>query len=190
MAEKDALSTFDFSKVTSSGLYVKFEAGKPLTLRVLTTDPVVFNNSFTDPKTGEESITTKFAFIVYNFTEDKAQILQASPNMANKIGQLHVDPDFGANIRNIDIKITPTGEKLQRRYDIQVLPNTRELTKEQIDAAKAIDLDAKVQGDRMSIFDPAKFEPSEETKEAIKEEFGDEVEDITDEVTNLDDIPF
>lgn len=187
MNEQDALSTFDFNKVTGGGLCVKFQADKPLTLRVLTVNPVVYTETFEDKKTGEVNPTTKFAFVVYNFTEEKAQILQATPNMARKIGSLHIDPDFGANIRKIDIKISPTGEKLERRYDIQVLPNARDLTNEQIEEARAIDLDDKFpNGGRMSIYEPADT-PLTDAAEATKP---DVVETEMPEKINLDDIPF
>ncbi len=179
MSEQDALSTFDFSKVVKQGLYLKWEAGRPLTLRVLTVDPYVYNSSFEDKETGEPVITTRFAWIVYNFTDEKAQILQTTPSMAKKFGELHVDPDFGANIRNVDIKITPTGEKLQRKYDIQVLPKARELTHAMVEEAKAINLDevmAKESGGRMSLYDPAKFQPGE----GVDTPAPDDVAEVTD----------
>jgi len=198
MSETDALSKFDFSKVTKPGLFIKFEAGKPLTLRILTVDPMVTTVTFEDEKTGEENLQTKFAFIVYNFTDSKAQILSATPNMAKKIGELHTDPDFGEDIRKIDIKISPTGEKLSRKYDIQVLPKTNELTNEQIKECVAIKLEDKVSdGQRMSFYKPEEkvIQVDDEEKhtpgvaDATKE---DEVviEDIGDEPINLDDIPF
>ena len=93
MSENDALSKFDFSSFGGSGLFVKFEAGKPLTLRVLTVDPVVQQQEFEDSK-GEITLTTKFCFIVYNFTDEKAQILSASPGVAKKIGEKRPDVDF------------------------------------------------------------------------------------------------
>lgn len=157
MAEKDALRDMDkFNRMTGSGLFIKFRADVPLVLRVLTTDPVISESEFTNKQTGEITLSTRFAFIVYNFTEEKAQIMQVSPAMARKIGEIHSDPDFGANIRNIDIKITPTGEGLERRYDIQVLPKPRTLTREMITEAQAINLDDKVKDNkgRMSDYDP------------------------------------
>lgn len=186
MPDQDALSQFDFSKVTGIGLFVKFEAGKPLTLRVLTVDPIVKTQEFVDEKTDEVKLSTKFAFVVYNFTDEKAQILSASPGIAKKFGDLHIDPDFGANIRELDIKITPTGEKLTRKYDIQVLPKARELTQEQIKECAKINLDEKVDGgDRMSFYAQQKPEPSEPLPTEP-----DTVADMTDEPINLDDIPF
>lgn len=218
MAEKDALANFDFDTVIPAGKWLKFQADKPVTIRVLTVDPVVSNKEFTDKKTGEVTPRTQFSFIVYNFTDDKAQILQASPAMARKIGDFHNDEDFGANIRNIDLKIMPTGEGLERRYDIQILPKTRQLTNPQIKEAQEIDLDKEVQGTRMSQYNPSTkgpivgssgskgessgYEKAKAAAGSLKREapVGEEdapperpdivIEDIGDEPINLDDIPF
>lgn len=187
MAEKDSLATFDWNKVTGSGLFLKFEAGKPITLRVLTTDPVVQQQEYKDPKTEEITLTTKFNFVVYNFTDEKAQILSASPTIAKRIGELHIDEDFGANIKKIDIKISPTGEKLQRRYDIQVLPQAKTLTNEQIKECQAINLDEKVKdGQRMSFYDPSNYESN-----AVRQEDpSTEANNTEEEPIDLSDIPF
>lgn len=189
----DALKDFDFNKVGGgNNLYLKFEADRPVKLRVLTTDPVVYMDKFAN---------TRFAFTVWNFTEGKAQILQATSTMARKIGELHVDPDFGANIKNIDVKITPTGQLLERRYDIQVLTTSETLSSEQISEAQKINLDEKIGknsslAQRMSFYDPAAFEVKSENENVneIPREVGSkkdiEVEDIGDELIDLDSIPF
>lgn len=200
MAEADALSKFDFSRVVKPGKFLKFQAGKPLTLRVLTVDPLVYETKYEDKITQEITLSTRFAFVVYNFTDSMAQILQATPNMAKKIGDLHTDEDFGANIRNIDIKISPTGEKLERRYDIQVLPKTRELTNEQIKECAVIKLEDAIEGDhqRMSFYKPGEAIPGTDSGEAEvqakenaeKTEEDPVIEDIGNEPINLDDIPF
>lgn len=182
MAETDALSNFDWNKVTKPSLFLKFQAGKPVTLRVLTVDPMV--QTVTYEGDGEENISTKFAFIVYNHTDQLAQILSATPNMAKKIGELHLDPDFGANIREIDIKITPTGEKLKRRYDIQVLPKATQLTNAQIKECAAIDLEKLIpEGQRMSFYDPTEKPQPQPADDIV-------IEDIGDEPIDLSDIPF
>lgn len=200
MADSDALRSFDFDQVSKPGLFLKFQAGKSVTVRVLTTDPVLQQQEFEDKITGEINLNLKFNFIVYNITEKKAQIWGATPAMARKIGELHVDPDFGANIRQMDIKITPTGEKKERRYDMQVLRhsgNQTVLTAEQIKEAQSIDLDDVVKdGTRMSIWKPAE-KTDEVAAEAAEDERHQEqahvdeiIEDITDEPINLDDISF
>lgn len=184
MAENDALKEFDWSSFGGSGLFVKWEAGKPLTLRVLTVDPVVSQKEFNN--NDEINLSTQFSFIVYNFTDQKAQILSASPSIARKISELHADPDFGADIKKIDIKITPTGEKLQRKYDIQVLQKVNTLTVDQIKECAAIKLDEAVKGgSRMSMWTPK--EPDEAPLPAQQDTV---IEDIGDEPINLDDIPF
>jgi len=189
MAENDALSSFDFSKVTGGGLFVKWVPGESQTLRVLTVDPVVTNESYEDRKTGDQIVSTKFSFIVYNWTEEKAQILKATPNMAKQIGDLHNDEDFGANIRKIDLKITPPNKGEIKAYEIQVLPAPKEMTNEQIKECQAIDLDEKVEnGGRMSMYDPAKKTPGYNAAKAKAAELRGE--DIEDDPINLDDIPF
>lgn len=214
MADKDVMGNFDYDQFGGAGLFVKFKADKPLTVRILTTDPVISQSEFEDKKTGEVNLNTRFNYIVYNFTEGKAQILGASPAMSRKFGELHMDEDFGANIRNIDIKITPTGEQLERRYDIQVLPIAKQLTAEMIKEAQAIAIDDVVNDSkgRMSEWDPkAQAAPTVGSGGSANEGSGyasakaqadklqptttpqpDDVviEDIGDEPINLDDIPF
>lgn len=191
--EADALSGFDFNKVSGPSVWLRFTAGKPVTLRVLTTDPVVVQDEFTNKDTGEIELNMKFAFIVYNFTDNQAQIMKASPSVARKIGDLHKDPDFGADVKKIDIKISPTGEKLERRYDIQVLPQARTLTAEQIKEARSIDLPERVKGYRMSQWDEMQ-KPKTPAVDAI-EAAGltskqKDAGTFDDEPINIDDIPF
>lgn len=200
MAEKDSLNADNFNRVVGSGPFVKFRDGVPLTLRILTTDPVISETEFTDRKTGEITLSTRFAFVVYNFTEEKAQILQVSPVMARKFGDYHNDPDFGANIRKVDIKITPTGEGLERRYDIQVLPTAKDLTNTMIKEAQAIDLDGTVKNSRGRMSEYNKEETAKKDPTAAEQERADKsaadkpdpiIEDVDgEEPINLDDIPF
>ena len=201
----DALAGFDFNQVGGGSLFLKFEADKPVKLRVLTTDPLVYIDKFAN---------TRFAFIVYNLTDGKAQILQATPGMARRIGEIHKDEDFGANIQKVDVKITPTGAGMERRYTIQALPNATDLTQAQLKEAKEINLEEKVGKDapmaqRMSFYDREAFNAAHQQAEDEQEvvsgydkakaqadalrpgETPDEVvEDIGDEPINLNDIPF
>lgn len=206
MAEADVLGSFDYDQFGGAGIFLKFKANEPVVVRVLTTDPVVSQSEFTSKSTGEKTLNTKFNFIVYNFTAGKAQVLSAGPGMSRDFGKLHVDDDFGANIKNIDIKITPTGEKLERRYDIQVLPKTNQLTDEQIKEAQAIDLDTIVndskgrmsewnqdmQGNKVgnSGYDQAKAQANKLKPSSEPQPEDIVIEDIGDEPINLDDIPF
>lgn len=173
MSEEDALSKFDFSKVTGGGMFVKFEPGRSLVLRVLTVDPVVKNESYEDKRTGETVLSTKFNFVVYNWTDEKAQIWSATANTAKQIGALHKDEDFGADIRKIDVKITAPEKGQIKAYDIQVLPTAKALLNDQIKECAAIKLEEKVEGgQRMSFYDPAKVKRTEAGR-ALQAEYED-----------------
>ena len=182
MAETDALKTFNFPK--NQGLFVSFEDGDEYKLRVLTTDPVVTTREFT-AQDGSVNLSTKFAFIVWNYTLNKAQILNAGAIITREIQRIHQDEDFGANIKSVDIKITATGNKLTRRYTVQVLPKAETLTNDQIKECQAIDLDEKVKdGQRMSFYKPE--------EEKIVQIDDVEPKDTTDydKPIDLNDIPF
>lgn len=186
MAETDALKDFKFPK--GKGLFLTFEDGDEFKLRVLTTDPVVSQREFTGTD-GETNLSTKFAFVVYNFTLEKAQILNAGATIVKEIQKIHQDEDFGANIKKVDIKVSATGSKLTRKYSVQVLPKTETLTNEQIKECQAIDLDDKIpDGQRMSFYNP---EDKPKHTEGVADAKSDIViEDIPEDTINLDDIPF
>lgn len=191
MSDNDALANFDFTNVTKAGVYLKFEAGKPVVVRVLTTDPIIYNTSFEDKKTGETVVSTKFAWIVYNFTAKAAQVMQTTPNLAKKLQELHNDPDFGSDLKAIDLKITPPAPGEIKAYDVQVLPKAQELTQDHLKELKKIDLDKLFEdkgGIRMNSYDPKTFKAASVQAEA--EEADEVVEDVSDEPINLDDIPF
>lgn len=204
MAEQDSLSGFDFNKVSKPGKYLKFEAGKPVTVRILTKDPVVQERVFEGD--GETRIDTKFCFIVWNFTDERAQILSAGPKMARTFQSIGTDDDFGANLQKCDIKISPEGEKLKRTYDINVLRhsgNEKPLTAAMVDEAKNINLDEDITDGnkgRLSQYEPTGVQPNKKTPASKPaddvdqtpppEELDEVIEDIGDEPINLDDIPF
>lgn len=137
---KDGLSNLDFKGGSSD--FIKFVADKPIKLRVLTLNPLVSNNSYTNEKTGEVTVSTKYGFAVWNYTEDRAMILNATPSIAQTIHRLHTDEDYGEDVTKLDIKIEPTGEMLERRYTINVLPKSQKLTDEQETAV--LELDGKL----------------------------------------------
>jgi len=122
--------------------FIKWRADVPQKLRVISVNPVIHENSYTDPKTGETSVSTKYAFAVWNYTEDRAMILDASPSIAKEIHRFHTDIEYGEDITQQDIRITPTGEMLERRYSIDVLPKAQKLNIDQETAAN--DLDKKL----------------------------------------------
>lgn len=196
MSETDALSTFDFSKVMKPGVWLKFVPGEPFTLRILTTDPLVTSESYEDKRTGETRVDTKFSFIVYNFTLDKAQVLKTTPKTAQRIAEIHLDDEYGADIRKVDVRITPPEKNEIKAYLVEVLQKTRTLTNDQIKEAQAISLeDLMPDGGRMSFYDKDKENrkqqetPGHDYAEEVAEGLKKDVEP-TDEEIDINSIPF
>jgi hypothetical protein len=198
--EQDSLGGFDFNRISKPGKYLKWEAGKSVTVRILTKDPVLQQKEFTNDK-GEINLRTSFCFIIWNFTDEIAQILTAGPSMAKTFQRIGKDEDYGANLQKVDIKITPDGEKLNRVYDINVLRhsgNEKPLTREMVEEARKIDLDNDVKDNkgRLSQWEPngvkpsARTEPPQEGIDEVPPEDLDTVADVDDEPISLDDIPF
>lgn len=133
----DGLGNLKFEE--SQGKWLKFKADTPIKIRVWSTNPVVHDNSYTDPKTNEVSVSTKYAFAVWNFVLGREQILDAGATITKRISELHQDDDFGADITSIDLKVMPTGELLERRYTVTPLPKATQLTPEQEKALAALD---------------------------------------------------
>jgi hypothetical protein len=180
MAESDALRNFSFKQ--GDGLFTTFEDGEPVKLRVLTTNPLVALDKWGG---------TKFAFIVYNHTASKAQILNRGASIAKEIQKLHQDEDWGANIKKIDIKITADGTGKDTRYTVTPVKETTELTNDQIRECREVKLEDKIEnGQRMSFYNPEDFETNSEKPEKEPEEKDIKIEDVDDEPINLDDIPF
>lgn len=98
---------------SEGGLFIRFVADQPVKLRVFSTNPIVANDPFGN---------TRYNFAVWNFTEAKPMILSAGALITRAISELHNDEDYGADVTKVDIKISPTGEKMERRYSVQALP--------------------------------------------------------------------
>ena len=200
MNEKDGLNDFDFNKVTKPGKFLKFEAGKPVTIRVLTKDPVVSEVTFP----GSDEAIARFNFVVWNFTDEKAQILSSGSNMSKTFQRVGRDEDFGANLQKCDIKISPEGEKLNRVYDINVLRhsgNEKELTSAMIKEAAGLDLLKEVKDNkgRLSEWTPPEKDeeahdygvadgPGHASAKNVRDALGNE--DADEEKIDLSDIPF
>jgi hypothetical protein len=175
--ETDALRDFKFKSEGGSDLYVVIKEGEPQKLRVLTLDPIVHLDKFGN---------TRYAFVVYNYTAQKAQILAKGSSIAKPLSDLHNDEDYEA-LNKIDIKISATGEGMETRYQINVLPKTETLTPEQIKEAANIKLEEIIKnGIRMSEINKGTPMPK---VEETSDNYPVTDEDMTEEI-NLSEIPF
>lgn len=130
----DALSQYEFKN--SGGLFMKVNAGEPVTIRVLTLDPLVSVDKWGG---------TKYSFVVWNWNENKAQIWSTTPGNLKKLVAIHRDEDFEP-LNNLDVKVSATGEMLEKRYEIVPLPKAKELTREMVEEATNIKLEDKIDG--------------------------------------------
>lgn len=126
----DPLSKLQFKEGNSENNFVKFVADKPIKIRVFTTNPTIHINNF-----GKEQIS----FAVWNWDEDKAMILSKGSSIARAISTIHQDEDFGSDITKVDIKITPTGEGMNREYGIMPLSKAADISDAQIEALEELD---------------------------------------------------
>lgn len=193
---KDALSTYE----PKSGLFLKFSDGDEIKMRVLTLDPLVSNDTFENKDTGEVTISTKYAFTIYNWTEGCAQVMKVGPGLLNRFTRIHRDEDLPA-LNKTDIKISVTGEMLKRRYEVTVLPTPKEITKDILEECKQVDLEKAIKDfvGRLSTVseedavggEPEPEEPEKATKEpdeALSQEDLDRLD--SDEPLDLSKIPF
>jgi hypothetical protein len=135
----DALANF---KPKGSGLYLKFEADDEVRMRLLTLDPLVSESSWENGD-GETVVSTKYGFVIWNWNEGKAQIMQVGPGLVKRFTQIHTSNDYDP-INKIDIKITATGDGLKRRYTVDVLPTPKEMSNDMIKEAADIKLEEAV----------------------------------------------
>lgn len=176
--EKDALSTYKFKEGGGGDLFVAIKEDSPQKLRVLTLDPIVHIDKFGN---------TRYAFVVFNYTEGKAMILDKGTSIAKQLSALHTDEDYG-ELNKIDVKISATGEGMETRYSVNVLPKTETLTTDQIKECAGLKLDEIIKGGvRMS--DVNEGTPIPEQESDVKKKV-DEVFENGDEPINLEDIPF
>lgn len=186
---EDALSTY----TPSSGTFLRINSGEPVKIRVLTLNPGVIESSGVNTA-GEEWTRTQYAFVIWNWDAKCAQIWTTTPGNLNKLTTIHRDPDLDA-INKIDIKVSATGEMLEKRYEIMPLPKSGDITQSIVDQSSKLKVEdlkgykgrlSEVDSERQSGYAKAKAKAAE-----LKPEQEDEVVEFDeDEPINLDDIPF
>lgn len=186
MAETDALSGAKFG----SSLWL---TDFPARIRVLTRDPMVYNDSFGN---------TRYAFAVYNVDIDKLQILNKGSGFAQRFQEINADPDFGNDIRKIDVKITTNGRQGKDiRYTITPIGAPHDLLPEVIQYIRdnGFDLAEKIRrnnpaalrlsevnaGAKVPDTQESELQPSNTAQDVV-------IEDVPDNMDNFDlnDIPF
>lgn len=174
-----------------SGSYLKFEDGKTLTLKLMS-DPAIFDSVFDQPGV-PRTVSTKYAFIVYNLNDKEVQIMQLPKTGYRALAAIAADADYGNPMENdYLIKITRTGQKQQTKYAVVPLMKKVAIPEEIQEEVNDIDLverlNASPNAERAAwLFDEI---DGKRPKEAAPKTAQDDSNDVLDdEPINLDDIP-
>lgn len=123
-----------------SGKYFKPKAGVNYILKIAS-EPVIFDNVFDDANKGPQ-ISTKYAWVVFNLTDDVAQILQLPGGAYNTLANIaRPDGRWGDPLDGkYDIEYTRTGAMKDTKHSLVPVPADGPLTSEQQEKVDAIDL--------------------------------------------------
>jgi hypothetical protein len=130
----DALATYE---PKNDGVWLKFRDGDEIKLRVLTLDPLITEKIWDN---SPDKIDTKYAFTVWNWNENRAQVLRVGAGLLKRFTKIHRDEDYEP-LNKVDIKITATGEQLERRYEVDVLQKVQPITQAILDESRMIELE-------------------------------------------------
>lgn len=168
-----------------SGLYLKINDGEAIKMRIAS-EPAIFTQEFTDKETGEVSISTRYAWIIWNRSEKKAQVFQGGKSIFNQLADLVEEWNDPSGF---DITIKRTGTMLETRYAVTPAPKSVDLTKEEKAECDKIDLLSAIKGQWLKDFVESE---GETRKTPAKSSMIDEVAPVPDsnEPINLDDISF
>jgi hypothetical protein len=160
---------------SGGGKYLKIEDGQTVKVRILGY-PVIFTKQFP----GSENVSTRYAWVIFNQDTDEAQSFEQGITFFKKVQALSLDPDWG-DTSGYDVKITRMGTGTETEYTVNPSPNSKPLTKEQLEKVATINLEAMHEG----------AIPFEEAVKGAKPTKPDAVvEEISDEPLDLSDIPF
>lgn len=197
----DALRGFNPGGSGGGGLFLKLADGDQVKVR-LASLPVIFQNAFEDQRTGEVKIDTRFAFVVWNHDESKAQIwITNGATYGQQIAPLLDDDEYG-DWREYDVKLSRSGEKAQTRYYVRPGTKRESLTADQGEAVENVDIIEKISKGKgasqvmwlteyKKLQEAAKNKDNKDNADDADPAVPDKViNDIGDDPINLDDIPF
>lgn len=178
------------------GLFLKVEDGKTLKLR-LASEPYVFQSVYGE---GENAtVSTKYAWAVWNYEEQKAQILQLPVTGFRTIQALATDEDWGDPV-GYDIKVSREGTGKETKYHINPSPNRAALDPEAKEAIAKVDVAKAIKGGAIPLSQviagkevPAPTVPTPGNVDTLGADGGSDlppVDSYDDSQVNLDDIPF
>lgn len=121
------------------GLWFKVAGGDSKKIR-LVSEPAIFESTSKPDANGEVKISTRYAWVIWNQTDSRAQILQQSATFFNTVKAHATDEDWG-DPTGYDFKISREGNNFNdTKYTVTASPNRDILSIEAVAACKEIDL--------------------------------------------------
>jgi len=129
MSIKDIYSE---NEPSGGGLFLKLKDGDSFRVRFLGL-PAVYESTFTDKDTQKKSVSTKYAWPVYNFDAEATQVLQGGATIYNALNSLIQNDDWG-DPSEYDVTVGRTGSGLNdTKYSVTPLRKSLDLPKEMED---------------------------------------------------------
>ena len=125
----------------SDNLFLKLKAGDSVKMRI-GTDPAIYEQTFTDEE-GKITISTRYAWGVWNLNEEKAQVFSQGKSVFNQLADL---VEEWGEPTEFAVTVKRTGEMLETRYSVTPAPKSVPLTDAQVKAVADIDLLGAVKG--------------------------------------------
>lgn len=175
----------------NGGQYLKFEDAQPIRLRIVS-EPVVFDSIF---KQGtKDQVSTRYAWIVWNYDEEKPQVMVLPTTAYRMVADLGADDDWGDPVdAPYNLKITRRGTGLETRFTVNPSVAKEELNEDKQNQIKGINLIKAIESSPSSSrveYLRDVISNGDRTTSTKKQDQDVVIDDIDDEPINLDDIPF
>lgn len=121
----DSSNIYDYDPPKGSGQFFALEDGKSARVR-FQTEPYAYQDNFKQPD-GTSKISTRYAWLIYNHDEKKAQVLKQSGTFFSSLAALAKDADYG-DPTGYDVKITRAGTGTETKYTITPAKTSIDLT--------------------------------------------------------------
>ena len=132
---------------SDGGLYLKIQDGESVKIRIAS-EPALFTQEFNND--GETTVSTKFAWTVWNRNEKKAQVYSGGKSVYNQIADL---VEEWGEPTTFDITVKRTGAMLETRYSVTPAPKSVDLTIDEQKDCNSIDLLKAIKGYWLKDFD-------------------------------------
>lgn len=132
----------EHTPATGSGLFFSLKDGETERVRIQS-EPYVYRGVFTQPD-GTEVFSVRYAWLIWNHTQNKAQILKQSGTFYSSLAALVKNPDYG-NPVEYDLHIAREGTGKDTKYPVNGARKNIDLTTEMLEQVASLDIlaDAK-----------------------------------------------